>query len=57
MYVTLVINILYYLLKVNIFLVYCNWAFDSILCWPPTEAGEIAYQRCPTGKVTDSSSK
>ncbi|CAO1380408.1 unnamed protein product [Diamesa hyperborea] len=34
---------------------YCNWTFDSILCWPPTKAGEIALQRCPAAKGIDTS--
>ncbi|XP_037918586.1 PDF receptor-like [Hermetia illucens] len=32
---------------------YCNWTFDSILCWPPTPAGEVVYQRCPQGNGVD----
>lgn len=36
---------------------YCNWTFDSILCWPPTKAGEIALQRCPAAKGIDTSSE
>ncbi|XP_055701921.1 PDF receptor [Phlebotomus papatasi] len=26
---------------------YCNWTWDSVLCWPPTPAGTIIRQRCP----------
>uniref|UniRef100_A0A1B0CAE2 G-protein coupled receptors family 2 profile 1 domain-containing protein n=2 Tax=Lutzomyia longipalpis TaxID=7200 RepID=A0A1B0CAE2_LUTLO len=26
---------------------YCNWTWDSVLCWPPTPAGAIIRQRCP----------
>ncbi|XP_059468350.1 PDF receptor [Neocloeon triangulifer] len=29
---------------------YCNWTWDSILCWPPTKAGDTARQRCPRDK-------
>lgn len=36
---------------------YCNWTFDSILCWPPTKAGDIALQRCPAAKGIDTTSE
>ncbi|GAB0093914.1 GPCR, family 2, extracellular hormone receptor domain [Sergentomyia squamirostris] len=26
---------------------YCNWTWDSVLCWPPTPSGTIIRQRCP----------
>ncbi|XP_059607496.1 PDF receptor [Phlebotomus argentipes] len=26
---------------------YCNWTWDSVLCWPPTPAGTIVRQKCP----------
>ncbi|KAG5680989.1 hypothetical protein PVAND_010463 [Polypedilum vanderplanki] len=32
---------------------YCNWIFDSILCWPPTQAGESVFLRCPPTKGLD----
>jgi hypothetical protein len=39
------------------FTVYCNWTFDSFLCWPPTKAGELALQKCPPTKGLDPTSK
>ncbi|XP_046741752.1 PDF receptor [Diprion similis] len=27
--------------------IWCNWAWDSILCWPPTKASTSARHRCP----------
>lgn len=41
----------------SFFSAYCNWTFDSILCWPPTKAGEIALQRCPAAKGIDTTSE
>lgn len=38
-------------------LVYCNWTFDSILCWPPTVAGHATELKCPDQKVFDPTSK
>lgn len=40
-----------------IILVYCNWTWDTILCWPPTEAGKTVTQKCPHGHGIDSTSK
>lgn len=37
--------------------VYCNWTFDSFLCWPPTRAGDKALQHCPSTRGLDPSSK
>ncbi|EDW00227.1 GH11972 [Drosophila grimshawi] len=28
---------------------YCNWTWDSLLCWPPTPAGVMARMYCPAG--------
>ncbi|EDW07698.2 PDF receptor isoform X2 [Drosophila mojavensis] len=28
---------------------YCNWTWDSLLCWPPTPAGNLARMNCPAG--------
>ncbi|KAH8418939.1 hypothetical protein KR222_005735, partial [Zaprionus bogoriensis] len=28
---------------------YCNWTWDSLLCWPPTPAGVLARMNCPAG--------
>ncbi|XP_046397721.1 PDF receptor, partial [Ischnura elegans] len=33
--------------------VYCQWAWDTVLCWPPTRAGLTAKQRCPRFKGID----
>ncbi|GFG35417.1 hypothetical protein Cfor_07744 [Coptotermes formosanus] len=33
---------------------YCNWTWDTVLCWPPTRAGTTAKQRCPSDKGVDS---
>ncbi|XP_066602041.1 PDF receptor [Prorops nasuta] len=27
--------------------IWCNWAWDSVLCWPPTKASTTASQKCP----------
>lgn len=27
---------------------WCNWAWDLFLCWPPTKAASSTRQRCPT---------
>ncbi|XP_014203665.1 PDF receptor [Copidosoma floridanum] len=27
--------------------IWCNWTFDSILCWPPTKASTMSRLRCP----------
>ncbi|XP_025602935.2 PDF receptor isoform X1 [Athalia rosae] len=27
--------------------IWCSWAWDSILCWPPTKASTSARHRCP----------
>ncbi|XP_075214183.1 PDF receptor-like [Lycorma delicatula] len=32
---------------------YCNWTWDHVLCWPPTKAGTTATQRCPRDKGID----
>ncbi|XP_068159091.1 PDF receptor isoform X1 [Drosophila tropicalis] len=29
--------------------IYCNWTWDSLLCWPPTPAGMLARMNCPSG--------
>ncbi|XP_062138818.1 PDF receptor isoform X3 [Drosophila sulfurigaster albostrigata] len=29
--------------------IYCNWTWDSLLCWPPTPAGVLARMNCPAG--------
>ncbi|KAH8286756.1 hypothetical protein KR018_005131, partial [Drosophila ironensis] len=29
--------------------VYCNWTWDTLLCWPPTPAGALARMNCPGG--------
>lgn len=34
---------------------YCNWTWDQVLCWPPTKAGTTATQRCPRDKGIDPS--
>ncbi|XP_049279756.1 PDF receptor [Anopheles funestus] len=34
---------------------YCNWTWDSILCWPPTPANLTIRQRCPSGHGIDTS--
>ncbi|XP_055606877.1 PDF receptor isoform X2 [Uranotaenia lowii] len=26
---------------------YCNWTWDTVLCWPPIPAGSAIRQRCP----------
>ncbi|KAH8250494.1 hypothetical protein KR038_008094, partial [Drosophila bunnanda] len=28
---------------------YCNWTWDTLLCWPPTPAGVLARMNCPGG--------
>ncbi|KAH8362109.1 hypothetical protein KR084_000661, partial [Drosophila pseudotakahashii] len=28
---------------------YCNWTWDTLLCWPPTPAGVLARMNCPAG--------
>ncbi|XP_030377972.1 PDF receptor [Scaptodrosophila lebanonensis] len=28
---------------------YCNWTWDTLLCWPPTPAGVLARMNCPSG--------
>ncbi|XP_017095129.2 PDF receptor isoform X2 [Drosophila bipectinata] len=28
---------------------YCNWTWDTLLCWPPTPAGVLARMHCPGG--------
>ncbi|XP_037037209.1 PDF receptor isoform X2 [Bradysia coprophila] len=33
---------------------YCNWTFDSFLCWPPTLAGKVVRQKCPIRHGIDS---
>ncbi|CAG9805319.1 unnamed protein product [Chironomus riparius] len=35
--------------------IYCNWTYDSLLCWPPTKSGETARLRCPPGRGIDPS--
>ncbi|XP_033223584.1 PDF receptor [Belonocnema kinseyi] len=32
---------------------WCNWVWDSILCWPPTKAGSSTKLRCPLEKGID----
>ncbi|XP_015592268.1 PDF receptor [Cephus cinctus] len=32
---------------------WCSWAWDSILCWPPTKASTTAKQRCPLENGVD----
>ncbi|XP_055643083.1 PDF receptor isoform X2 [Toxorhynchites rutilus septentrionalis] len=34
---------------------YCNWTWDTILCWPPTPAGSVIKQRCPSAHGIDTS--
>ncbi|XP_038122110.1 PDF receptor isoform X2 [Culex quinquefasciatus] len=34
---------------------YCNWTWDTILCWPPAPAGSVIRQRCPPGHGIDTS--
>ncbi|XP_058455071.1 PDF receptor isoform X2 [Malaya genurostris] len=34
---------------------YCNWTWDTILCWPPTPASSIIRQRCPPAHGIDTS--
>ncbi|XP_064555079.1 PDF receptor isoform X2 [Drosophila montana] len=29
--------------------IYCNWTWDSLLCWPPTPAGATTHMHCPAG--------
>ncbi|ALC48422.1 Pdfr, partial [Drosophila busckii] len=29
--------------------IYCNWTWDTLLCWPPTPAGMMARMNCPAG--------
>lgn len=38
-------------------LVYCNWTFDSVLCWPPTVAGHATKLKCPDQNIFDPTSK
>ncbi|KAH8420366.1 hypothetical protein KR009_009648 [Drosophila setifemur] len=28
---------------------YCNWTWDTLLCWPPTPAGAVVRMNCPPG--------
>uniref|UniRef100_A0A182QRK9 G-protein coupled receptors family 2 profile 2 domain-containing protein n=1 Tax=Anopheles farauti TaxID=69004 RepID=A0A182QRK9_9DIPT len=34
---------------------YCNWTWDSILCWPPAAANSTIRQRCPPAHGIDTS--
>uniref|UniRef100_A0A182P412 G-protein coupled receptors family 2 profile 2 domain-containing protein n=1 Tax=Anopheles epiroticus TaxID=199890 RepID=A0A182P412_9DIPT len=34
---------------------YCNWTWDSILCWPPTAANSTIRMRCPSAYGIDTS--
>ncbi|XP_063696063.1 PDF receptor isoform X2 [Culicoides brevitarsis] len=34
---------------------FCSWTWDKVLCWPPTPAGTIVKQRCPSKPGIDSS--
>ncbi|XP_011501338.1 PREDICTED: PDF receptor [Ceratosolen solmsi marchali] len=33
--------------------IWCNWAWDSILCWPPTKASTVTKLRCPLANGID----
>ncbi|XP_034943280.1 PDF receptor [Chelonus insularis] len=33
--------------------IWCNWAWDSILCWPPVKASTTATQQCPLANGVD----
>ncbi|XP_043266612.1 PDF receptor isoform X2 [Venturia canescens] len=33
--------------------IWCNWAWDSILCWPPIKASTTIKQRCPVENGVD----
>ncbi|KAK6629841.1 hypothetical protein RUM43_003661 [Polyplax serrata] len=33
--------------------IYCNWTWDSVLCWPPTKAAAVAVQNCPKDRGID----
>ncbi|XP_058806073.1 PDF receptor-like isoform X2 [Phymastichus coffea] len=33
--------------------VWCSWAWDSILCWPPTRASTVTKLRCPLANGID----
>ncbi|KAG6443185.1 hypothetical protein O3G_MSEX002721 [Manduca sexta] len=35
---------------------YCNATYDGYLCWPPTQAGAVVEQNCPTERLSDTSS-
>lgn len=37
--------------------VFCNWTWDSVLCWPPTRAATTASQKCPKDRGIDPTSK
>lgn len=37
--------------------IWCSWAWDSILCWPPTKASTSAKHRCPRENGIDTTSK
>ncbi|XP_044580010.1 PDF receptor isoform X2 [Cotesia glomerata] len=33
--------------------IWCNWVWDSILCWPPIKASSTVTQRCPLANGID----
>lgn len=35
--------------QINFLGIYCNWTWDTLLCWPPTPAGVLARMNCPGG--------
>ncbi|EEB11610.1 class B secretin-like G-protein coupled receptor GPRcal2, putative [Pediculus humanus corporis] len=35
--------------------IYCNWTWDSVLCWPPTKEDTVAVQNCPKDRGIDPS--